>query len=160
MAQTLSISFDEVLAILRGPVMQEFETKYVTERGYALHDTWGNSQETTRQLQFAQMTREWIEQTLASRGDLVARFWDGVQASQADDPEPDDDSETDDSEADDPKPDGPEPVVLMRGFSIWAVCSIGLLERSDAELVKWLKFCRVLNHKKYAKDLRAVFSKL
>lgn len=155
MAQTLSISFDEVLAILRGPVMQAFETKYVTDRGYALHDSWGNSQETTRHLQFAQMTREWIEQTLASRGDLVARFWDGVLASQSDDSEPDDDAEPDDS-----RPDGSEPAVLIRGFSLWAVCSLGLLERSDAELVKWLKFCRVLNHKKYAKDLRAAFSKL
>jgi len=155
MAQTNSISFDEVLAILRGPVMQEFETKYVTDRGYALNDTWGNSQETTRHLQFAQMTREWIEQTLASRGDLVARYWDGVMASQTDDPEPDDDAEPDDS-----KPDDAERVVMVRGFSLWAVCSLGLLERSDAELVKWLKFCRVVNHKKYARDLRTVLSKL
>jgi hypothetical protein len=142
MAQPSSISFDEVLGLLRGAAVQEFEAKYVADRGYALHDTWGNSQETMKHLQFAQFTREWIEQTLVSRGDLVGRFWDGVL-----DAEPDDDS----SET---------PVVLMRGFSIVAACSIGLLERSDAELVNWLKFRRVLNHKNYAKDLRTIFSRL
>jgi hypothetical protein len=141
MAQPASISFDEVLGLLRGPAVQEFETKYVADRGYALHDTWGNSQETTKHLQFAQFTREWIEQTLVSRGDLVGRFWDGVlEADAAEPPE--------------------NPVVLMRGFSIVAACSIGLLERSDAELVNWLKFRRVLNHKKYAKDLRTIISRL
>jgi hypothetical protein len=141
MARALSISFDEVLALLRGPAVQEFEAKYVADRGYALHDSWGNSQEMTRELQFAQVTREWIEQTLVSRGELVGRFWDDVLES-----EPDAEPET--------------PVVLMRGFSIVAACSIWLLERSEAELVSWLKFRRILNYKKYAKDLRAIFSRV
>jgi hypothetical protein len=137
---TSSISFDDVLALLHGPAMQEFEAKYVSDRGYSLHERWGNSQEMTRHLQLAQVTREWIEQTFTSRGDLVGRYWDGVQALEPD--------------------DSGEPVMLMRGFSIVAACSIWLLERSDAELVNWLMFRRVLNHRKHAKDLRAIFSRL
>lgn len=121
-------------------MLQEFETKYVADRGYSLHDSWGNSQDTTRHLQFGQFTRDWIEQTLASRGDLVGRFWDGVLASE---PDP---AETS--------------VVLMRGFSILAACSIGLLERSDADLLSWLKLRRVLNHKQYAKNLRSIYGRL
>lgn len=140
MARITSISFDDVLALLRGPAVQEFETRYVSERGYSLHERWGNSQEMTRHLQFAQVTRQWIEQTLVSRADLVARYWDGVQASE-------------------PDVSG-EPVMLIRGFSIQAACSIRLLERSDAELASWLMFRRVLDPSKHAKDLRAIFNRL
>lgn len=140
MARTDSITFDKVLSLLRGPAVGEFETKYVAARGYELHQSWSNSLEMTRQLQFAQMTRDWIEQALVSRGEFIGRFWDGVMESEPDDSE--------------------QPVVLMRGFSIFAACSIWLLERSDAELVSWLKFRRIINHKKYAKDLRAIFSRL
>ena len=141
MAQTSSISFDDVLALLRGPAVEEFEIKYVADRDYALHQSWGNSQELTKQLQFAQVTRDWIEQALVSRGELVGRVWDGVLESE---PVA---SET--------------PVTLMRGFSIVAACSIWLLtERTDPELVNWLKVRRVLNHKKHAKDLRAIFNRL
>lgn len=141
MAQS-SISFDDVLGLLRGSAVQQFETRYVADRGYALHESWGNSQDMTRHLQLAQITRDWIERTLVSRGDLVSRFWDGVQKS-----EPADSSE--------------EKIVLMRGFSIWAACQFWFLEeRTDAELLSWLKGRRILNHKKYAKDLRTLFSQL
>src|SRR5690242_13820728 len=100
MAQPASITFDDVLALLRGPALQEFESKYVAERSYELPEGWGNTQDMTRYLQLAQVTREWIEQTLIARADFVSRYWDGVQQS-----------EPNASDA---------PIVLMRGFSIVA----------------------------------------
>jgi hypothetical protein len=140
MVRTHSILCDDVVALLHGPAVLEFETRYVSDRGYALHERCGNCLEMIRHLQFAQVTRDWIEQTFTSRGDLVGRYWDGVLASEPD--------------------DSGEPVILIRGFSIVAACSIWLLERSDAELLDWLMFRRVLNHGKHAKDLRAIFSRL
>jgi hypothetical protein len=160
MAQTNSISLDEVLGLLRGPVVQEFEAKYVASRGYALHESWGDSQKLTKELAFAKATRDCIEQTLVSRAELVGRFWDAVLAL------PDDGEEWPEGEEPDPddEPDtvaSDEPPMLMRGFSIVAACSIWVLaERTEAELTSWLKFRRIPHHKKYAKDLREMFSRL
>jgi hypothetical protein len=159
MAQTNSISFDEVLALLRGPVVQEFEIQYVASRGYRLHESWGDSQALTKQLAFAKVTRDCIEQTLVSRADLVGRFWDallsllddGEEWPEGEEPDPDDEPDTVESDG---------PTMLMRGFSIVAACSIWLLaERTESELVSWLKFRRIPHHKKHAKDLREMFTR-
>jgi hypothetical protein len=160
MAQTNSISFEDVLGLLKGPVVQEFETRYVASRGYRLHESWGDSVQMTKELAFAQITRAWIEQTLVSRADLVSRYWDAVQEvpddgqeyPEGEEPDPDDEPDTVYSDG---------PPMLMRGFSILAACSIWMLtERTEAELTSWLKFRRIPHHKKYAKDLRAIMSRL
>jgi len=161
MAQTNSISFDDVLALLRGPIVQGFETQYVSARGYRLHDSWGDSQRLTKELAFAKITREVIKQTLVSRAELVARYWDAVQADpnadeqeypEGEEPDPDDEPDTVYSDG---------PTMLKRGFSIMAACSIWLLtERTEPELVSWLKFRRIPYHKKYAKEMREMFEPL
>jgi len=161
MAQPNSISFDDVLALLRGPIVQEFEKEYVSRRGYRLHESWGDSQQLTKELAFANITRAVIEQTLVSRAELVARYWDAVQAApgadeqeypEGEEPDPDDEPDTVISDG---------PPMLMRGFSIVAACSIWLLsERTEPELVSWLKFRRIPYHKKYATEMREMFNGL
>jgi hypothetical protein len=153
-----SISFDEVMGLLRGPVVREFESHYAAKRGYVVADYWGDSQRLTKELAAAQITRAHIEDILVSRADMLGQFWDRVLAL------PDDGEEWPEGEEPDPD-DAPEtiasagPTKLLRGFSITAACRVYLLTaRSDAELVKWLKFCRIPHHAKYAQDLRRMIS--
>ena len=54
----------------------------------------------------------------------------------------------------------PSSISFDDVLGLLAACSIGLLERSDAELVSWLKLRRVLNHKQYAKALRTIYGRL
>jgi hypothetical protein len=151
-----SISFDEVMELLRGPAVREFENNYAAKRGYTIAEYWGDSQQLTKRLAAAQITRAHIEDILVSRADVLSRFWDRLQTLT------DDGEEWPPGEEPDPD-DAPEPVVstepirLLRGSSITAACQVYLLTaRSDAELLTWLKFCRIPHHKKYAQDLRRI----
>lgn len=150
-----SISFDEVLALLRGPLAQEFEASYVASRGYTVTQDWGDSRKLAMELAFAQIERSNIEAILVSRRDLLGRFVDGLL-------ELPDEEEWREGEAADDEPAAvasDEPVRMGRGFSIRAACSVWmLLERNEAELLKWLKFRRIPYHRKHAQELRRIFN--
>src|SRR5678815_5819803 len=123
MTQPNSISFDDVLGLLRGALVNEFEANYVANRGYTVSDDWGDNLKLTKELAFASATRAFIEDVFITRAYLLSRFLDGLLAA------PDDGEEW-------PKGDEPdeltqpfetdEPVRLGRGFSITAACSIWL----------------------------------
>jgi hypothetical protein len=156
MSQPPSISFDDVLGLLRGSPVQEFEAGYVATRGYAVTEDWGNSLKLAKELAFAQIARSTIEELLVSRRDLLGRFVDGLLAL------PEDDVEWPDGEEQDSQPEpvpSHEPIKMGRGFSITAACSVWmLLERTDVALVEWLKFRRVPHHREHAQELRRIIS--
>ena len=155
MAQANSISFDDVLGLLRGPLVSAFEANYVASRRYIISEDWGDSLNLTKELAFARATRVCIEETLVSRSNLLGKFMDALMLL------PDGGEEWPEGEQPDELPQAiasDEPIRLGRGFSIMAACSIWMLtERSGPELVSWLKFRRIPYHKRYAQDLREIF---
>lgn len=131
--------------------MQGFEADYVASHGYTLHEDWGDSVLLTKELAFSGVTRMDIEQILATDAAFLARFIDQVfRLSRP----------TDEAIEGEPVPmiEESETVTLGRGFSLPWACTIWLLrERSDADLVEWLKLCKMPSYEQHAQDLRRIF---
>lgn len=146
-----SISHDEVLGLLRSPLLQGFEAGYVAHHEYTLHEDWGDSVLLAKELAFSGVTRAQLEQILANEGAFLGRFIDQVfRLSRP----------TDEEIEGEPVPmiEESETVTLGRGFSLPWACTIWLLrERTDADLLEWLRLCKMPSYQQHAQDLRLIF---
>jgi hypothetical protein len=156
-APSNSISFDEVLGLLRGPVLRDFENAFVASRQCARSPEWGDSQQLTRELASAGITSGILESMLTSQRDEVAWMQDtfiwlrGPLPGKQNYPEG---YEPGDGEKD-VIVESPGPRTFGAGFGLRAACTLWLLDREDeAAMIDWLKLRRIPNARQYAGQLR------
>ena len=156
MAQAPSITFSDVLELLKGSAVNGFESQYAARQGCVISPNWGDSQRLTKELAFTGVSRVDLEHILESRTDELSSFIDAMQTL------PDHGEEwPEGEEPEDHEPNAINPgntVVYARGFSILVAATVWLLERkAESEVLRWLKFRRIPHHKKHAADLRGIF---
>ena len=158
MAYSPSIRFDEVLGLLRGPLLQHVEAEYAARLGLPVYPDWGDSQKLTQQLASTGITVADLEGIFTnSRAELFA-LADAISRV-ADDRE--EWAPGEQPGEDEPEQEGSGAVAVGRGFSLRHGCTLWLLRnRGPSDLVAWFKVQRIPFHRNHARKVREAFGRM